>query len=167
MAPPRARRVDWGAITTFLDADGTRASFGSEDRSQTRASANRAPICRACVSKLPAAAIFHRTYSLFSPNQGNDRRQHARSRSSLDPSPPSSSFHTLHADGRRSLDSLDLIPNTLSPSHVKEFGRAYLKAKMAMSFANSSAVPGANAQTSNGDEIPEIVVEVSLCCSAL
>jgi hypothetical protein len=48
-------------------------------------------------------------------------------------------------------------------AHIKEFGRAYRKAKMAMSFASTSAVPGANAQTSNGDEIPEILVEVRVC----
>jgi hypothetical protein len=31
-----------------------------------------------------------------------------------------------------------------------------------MSFASSTAVPGANARTATGDELPEIVVEVCL-----
>jgi hypothetical protein len=51
-------------------------------------------------------------------------------------------------------------PHSNSQIHVKEFERAYHKAKMAMSFASSAAVPGANAQQRNGDEIQEIVVEV-------
>lgn len=113
-------------------------------------------------SRKTTSIIFRQTFSLFAPSTGNKASRpelrHSRSRSSLSESP-----HSLHAEGRRSLEAstaeLDSPPRS-SPSHrTQEYTRAYHKAKMSLSFAGAG---NGSVQTRNGDEIAEIVVEVRL-----
>jgi hypothetical protein len=109
-----------------------------------------------------ATIAFRQSLDLFLPRPG---LRHARSTSHLGnsagtpppPTPLSRSSSSFHVQARHSLGPHDI--ETLAQPPLQALGPV-TRAVMAFSTANSSGVPGTNAQTNIGPEIAEIAVEV-------
>jgi hypothetical protein len=113
------------------------------------------------------ATITHRRgLSLFLQFSSPPRLGHSNSNSNS-PSQPGGTAgggtppqaYTSHVRNHHSLGS-DNELSAASNTPTSEFGLALERVRMAFSLANSSGVPGANAQASTGPELKEIAVEV-------
>jgi hypothetical protein len=106
-----------------------------------------------------ATIAFRQSLDLFLPRPG---LRHVRSTSHLGnsagtPPPLSRSNTSFNVHTRRSLGPHDI--ETLVQTPLQALGPV-TRVMMAFSTANSSGVPGTNAQTNIGPEIAEIAVEV-------